>query len=109
MRQKYWAAMGVAPDRVADLRTAYESGGYDAVRRQWIAWLEGFVRDRGFVTSTELAMLYGALGEHDRAFHWLNQAADDQTRDLIYLRVYPELQPLRPDPRFAAVVERVLP
>ena len=54
-------------------------------------------------------MLYGWLGEKDEAFKWLQKAVDDQTRDLIYLRVTPELAPLRADPRFDAIAARVFP
>jgi hypothetical protein len=54
-------------------------------------------------------MLYGALGEQDRAFTRLEQAVPDQTRDLIYLRVTPELASLRSDPRFDALAARVFP
>jgi hypothetical protein len=33
----------------------------------------------------------------------------DHTRDLIYLRVTPDLAPLRSDPRFEAIAARVFP
>jgi TolB-like protein/Tfp pilus assembly protein PilF len=103
MRQRYWTALGVPADQVSRLGSRFAEAGYDAVRREWIAWLEGFVRERGYVTSSELAMLYGALGEKDAAFRWLRKAYEDHTRDLIYLRVYPELAPLRSDSRFAEI------
>jgi tetratricopeptide (TPR) repeat protein len=108
-RQRYWSAMGVPPDRVNRLGQSFAAGGYPAVRREWIDWIEGFARSSGFVTSTELAMLYGWLGEKDQAFKWLEKAVDAQTRDLIYLRVTPELAPLRSDPRFDAIAARVFP
>lgn len=54
-------------------------------------------------------MLYGWLGEKDQAFTWLEKAVIGQTRDLIYLRVTPELAPLRSDPRFEAIAVRVFP
>jgi TolB-like protein/DNA-binding winged helix-turn-helix (wHTH) protein/Tfp pilus assembly protein PilF len=108
-RQKYWTAMNVPPDKVKALGDRFAADGYAAVRREWIAWIEGFVKTSGFVTSTELAMLYGGLGDKDAAFTWLSRAVDDHTRDLIYLKVTPELKPLRDDPRFDAILARVLP
>jgi tetratricopeptide (TPR) repeat protein len=106
-RQKYWTAMGVPRPQVDALGETFRKDGYSGVRRAWIAWIEGFARESGYVTSTELAMLYGALGEKDLAFAWLQNAVENDTRDLIYLRVYPELEPLRSDARFAQVLSQV--
>jgi TolB-like protein/DNA-binding winged helix-turn-helix (wHTH) protein/Flp pilus assembly protein TadD len=106
-RQKYWTAMGVPQAQVDALGETFRKDGYRGVRRAWIAWIEGFARESGYVTSTELAMLYGALGEKDQAFAWLQKAVENDTRDLIYLRVYPELDPLRSDARFAQVLSQV--
>jgi TolB-like protein/DNA-binding winged helix-turn-helix (wHTH) protein/cytochrome c-type biogenesis protein CcmH/NrfG len=108
-RQRYWALMGVSPERVAGLRTVYASGGYDAVRRAWIEWIAGFERQRGFVTSTELGLLHAARGETDSAFAALDRAAETGVRDLVYLRVYPELEPLRGDQRFDRLLAKVFP
>jgi serine/threonine-protein kinase len=56
----------------------------------------------------DVAMVYGALGEIDRAFEWLERAyargVDDQ---LTYLKVHPGLEPLRGDPRFADLLRRM--
>jgi tetratricopeptide (TPR) repeat protein len=102
-RQKYWAVMGVAPARITQLGESFASGGYDAVRREWIAWIEGFARTRGFVTSTELALLHASLGDQDRALHWLRLAQQNDVRDLIYTRVYSEFDRFRTDPRYREI------
>jgi len=108
-RQRYWAVAGVAPERIARLGEVFQNGGYDAVRREWIAWTEGIVKERGFVTSTELALLHAALGEKDASLRWLTRAWEQQTRDLIYVRVYPEFSILKGDPRFEALLSQILP
>ncbi len=38
---------------------------------------------------------------------WLDQAAAERAFHLIYLKVWPELDPLRPDPRFKALIRRL--
>jgi TolB-like protein/DNA-binding winged helix-turn-helix (wHTH) protein/Flp pilus assembly protein TadD len=106
-RQRYWALMGVPPARVSGLREVYDRDGYAGVRRAWMEWIAGFERQRGFATSTELGLLHAALGEPDIAIDALNRAADAGVRDLVYLRVYPELDPLRSDPRFETLLARV--
>jgi TolB-like protein/DNA-binding winged helix-turn-helix (wHTH) protein/Tfp pilus assembly protein PilF len=106
-RERYWALMGVASEHVETLRGAFERDGYAGVRRAWAEWIAGFEQQRGFPTSTERGLLHAALGETDLAFDALGRAADAGVRDLIYLRVYPELDQVRGDPRFAALVRRV--
>jgi tetratricopeptide (TPR) repeat protein len=53
------------------------------------------------------AMMYGTLGQKDRAFWWLEK--DYQQRDASYsaLNVDPCWDPLRDDPRFGSLVSRV--
>jgi TolB-like protein/DNA-binding winged helix-turn-helix (wHTH) protein len=54
-----------------------------------------------------MAMMYGLLGEKNRAFWWLEKGY--QQRDPAYsaLNVDPCWDPLRDDPRFASLVRRV--
>lgn len=108
-RRRYWTVMGVAPDRVARLGEIYAASGYSGVRRVWIEWLEEFVQQLGFVTSSEIGLLYTAEGDHDRALDWLRKAYEDRTRDLIYFDVYPNLAPLRGDARFQELRSLVFP
>lgn len=105
-RQRYWELMGVPPSEIAGLSKIYEEQGYPGVLTRWAQWIEGFVQRDGYVTSTELAGLYGAMGRPDDAFRWLHRAIDDQSRDLIYLRVSPHLDRIRNDPRFASALQQ---
>ncbi|NIR45479.1 MAG: protein kinase, partial [Gemmatimonadetes bacterium] len=54
-----------------------------------------------------LAMGYAALGEIDRAFERLEEAFEARSAGLIYLHLDPGYEPLRSDPRFAPLVERI--
>jgi tetratricopeptide (TPR) repeat protein len=51
--------------------------------------------------------VYAALGEKDRAFFWLDKAYQNRDFFMTYLNVYPGLDPLRSDPRFADLARRV--
>ncbi len=51
-----------------------------------------------------LGAIYGALGDRDRAFAWLDRAYD--RRNVALLKVHPFLDPLRHDPRFAALLRK---
>jgi eukaryotic-like serine/threonine-protein kinase len=63
--------------------------------------------DREPVSSAEVAAVYAALGEQDRAFSWLERAV--ATRDPIvgYLGIDPKFDPLRNDPRFAQMLAKL--
>jgi TolB-like protein/DNA-binding winged helix-turn-helix (wHTH) protein/Tfp pilus assembly protein PilF len=54
-----------------------------------------------------LAMIHIGLGETDQAFAWLEKALEARDWQMALLNVEPAFDSLRPDPRFAALVERV--
>jgi tetratricopeptide (TPR) repeat protein len=60
-----------------------------------------------YVRSEIMAMGYAALGNPDRAFACLERAFQARSAGLIYLHLDPGYQPLRTDPRFAQLVERI--
>ncbi|HEU6453024.1 MAG TPA: tetratricopeptide repeat protein [Gemmatimonadaceae bacterium] len=59
-----------------------------------------------YVPAYEVAKVHLALGDRPSALRWLERAVDDRSHSLAFLRVDPQLAPLRGDPRFQAVVER---
>ena len=54
-----------------------------------------------------LATMYGALGESNEAFIWLEKAYQERDPQLTYLKAGRRFEPLREDPRFAQLVRRV--
>jgi hypothetical protein len=65
------------------------------------------LRASQYVSSLDLAMIHAALGEREEAFRWLDEAAAERAFHLVYLKAWPELDSLRPDPRFATMVRRI--
>jgi serine/threonine protein kinase/Tfp pilus assembly protein PilF len=61
----------------------------------------------GYVSPVALTKLYAALGEANAAFDWLEQAYRERRGWLAYLKIEPTLDPLRPDPRFQRLLERM--
>jgi serine/threonine-protein kinase len=53
------------------------------------------------------ARIYAQLGEQDAAFESLNRAWEVRESSLVGLKVDPYLDPLRGDPRYAALVDRL--
>ena len=60
-----------------------------------------------YVTPAALANVYIGLDDKDQAFFWLEKAYEERSNYLAYLKVFPILDPLRSDPRFAKLVQRV--
>ena len=62
-----------------------------------------------YVPSYEIAKVHLALGERGRALDWLERADGERSHSRAFLRVDPQLAPLRGDARFERVVERAMP
>jgi eukaryotic-like serine/threonine-protein kinase len=60
-----------------------------------------------YLSPVAYVMLHVSLGDIDPAFEWLERAYADRRGWLAYLRVEPMLDPLRADPRFARLLERM--
>jgi TolB-like protein/Flp pilus assembly protein TadD len=54
-----------------------------------------------------MARIHAALGEKERAFAWLDTAYEERSFFLSWLKVEPELDPLRSDPFFNRMMERL--
>jgi hypothetical protein len=61
---------------------------------------------RTYVSHAELAILYGALGQHEEAFSSLEKAVALRDVQLVFLGVDPAFDTLRGDPRFADLMRR---
>ena len=53
------------------------------------------------------AMLFTELGEKDRAFAQLQRAYEFREPGMLFLKVAPWAEPLRPDPRYGGLLERL--
>jgi eukaryotic-like serine/threonine-protein kinase len=63
--------------------------------------------ERRYVTPAALANVYIGLGDYDRAFVWLEKAYQERSGYIVWLKVFPIVDPLRSDPRFDDLVRRV--
>jgi DNA-binding winged helix-turn-helix (wHTH) protein/TolB-like protein/Tfp pilus assembly protein PilF len=59
------------------------------------------------VAGQNVALAWTALGNHDRAFAWLERAYHDRLFLLRVVTVQPGYEPLRGDPRYADLVRRM--
>src|SRR5256884_1356710 len=62
---------------------------------------------KSYVSPFDLALIYAALGEKDKAFALLDKAVAERSTFLVYSKWEPRLDPLRSDPRFQELLRRV--
>jgi TolB-like protein/Flp pilus assembly protein TadD len=62
-----------------------------------------------YVPDYSFALIYLALGQKDEAMKWLESSYAKHQPDLNWVRVDPDLRPLRGDPRFEALAEKIVP
>jgi hypothetical protein len=53
-----------------------------------------------------IAATYTALGEKEEAFRFLEQSYSEHAVEITFLKVAPEFDPLRSDPRFQDLLRR---
>lgn len=76
----------------------------DALRL--IAEAKALSRER-YISPFSLATAYLGLGDKDEVFAWLDKAFEARDPKMVSLRVDPTFDPIRSDPRFAALLERM--
>ncbi len=54
-----------------------------------------------------MAVFYAKLNERDEAFRWLEKAFEDRDAGMAFLKVAPEWDNLRSDPRFQDLLRRI--
>jgi serine/threonine-protein kinase len=117
-----YGALGRHGDAVPVLEKAVMLSGRSSFYLGWLGWAYGLAgrrneaeemvaelterRARQYVQPTALKRVHCGLGNIDEAFEWLDNAivVGDSNAALIQL---PTMDPLREDPRFAAVRERL--
>ena len=102
-------AARLAPDNasiMASLGHAYGRRGRDAEAKAVLWHLEELAYGR-YTSPVFMAMIHAGLGERDAAFGRLEEAYRERDPILTRVKVDPLLQPLRTDPRFSHLVQRM--
>jgi tetratricopeptide (TPR) repeat protein len=60
-----------------------------------------------YVSPYDIARMYVAWGDKDEAFTWLHRSFTERSEWMTMLKINPELDSLRDDPRFEVLLRRV--
>ncbi len=97
---------GKSPLMLAALGRAFAVSGETEKARKILAELKKVSRQR-YVSPYDIATVYVGLGEKDQAFESLNEAFEERSGRLLFLKVDPYWDGVRSDPRFLSVLDRV--
>jgi eukaryotic-like serine/threonine-protein kinase len=60
-----------------------------------------------YVDASQVAGVYAAMGDNEKAFEWLEKALDQRALDLILVRIDPSYDKMRSDPRYKQLLLRM--
>jgi TolB-like protein/DNA-binding winged helix-turn-helix (wHTH) protein/Flp pilus assembly protein TadD len=80
--------------------------GKDADARATLAKLRELSK-KEYVTPYGIALVYAGLEDKPQAFQWLENAVNDRSHWLVWIRLDPRWERLRSDARFADLVRRI--
>jgi DNA-binding winged helix-turn-helix (wHTH) protein/TolB-like protein/Tfp pilus assembly protein PilF len=105
-RQMHRKLAGLDAEETAALR---EAAAATSAGVYWQKRLEQQAEEakRDLSTAVDMAEIYAQLGEKDRAFASLERAYEERSVMMMYLKVLPNFDPLRSDPRYADLLRRV--
>ena len=104
--EKAMSLAGRTPLLIATLGRAYAISG----RKDEAEILLQELQDKGkseYVLPIHFAALYGDLGNTDEAFRWLEKVYQERHYGMFLLRIPSQWEPLRMDPRFDDLLERM--
>jgi hypothetical protein len=90
-------------DKVQRFTAAYRMGGWRSVVLGQIKAAEGGDDPRNF----QLACLNAKVGNTDKALEYLEKAYQERSFQMPMLKIEPQLDSLRDEPRFVDLVRRV--
>jgi TolB-like protein/DNA-binding winged helix-turn-helix (wHTH) protein/Tfp pilus assembly protein PilF len=95
-----------SPLMISALAHAYALSGNHSEVRKLLANLEAQSKKQ-YVSPFYVAIVYLGLGKNDLAMNWLEKAYADRSNGLVFLKVEPELDPLRSQPSFISLQHKL--
>jgi TolB-like protein/tetratricopeptide (TPR) repeat protein len=91
------------------LAYAYALQGEREQALQLLGPLEDLERRTGGVGAFGLAEVHLRLGQKEQAIDWLERSYRDKELPISFIKVLPDLDPLRGDPRFEKLANQIIP
>ncbi len=96
------------PAILGELGVAYYKTGQGTETEKFIEELKlAYSSIRKGSPAFYVAQIYAGIGEKELAFQWLEKSYEAHEVEMIWLKIEPQFQVLRSDPRFGAMLEKV--
>ena len=95
-----------SPYGIGFLGQAYAKSGRVDEAHTVLERLDGLAETR-YVSPLQRAAVYAGLGDPDRFFEQMERAYEERTSELPLLRIFPWVEDVEQDPRFAELLRRV--
>jgi len=95
-----------SPLMVSALAHAYARSGNKAEAEELLSDMTAQSKKQ-YVSPYYFAIVYVGLGENEKAMDWLDKAVVDRSNGLVFMKVEPELDNLRSNPRFIALQQKL--
>jgi DNA-binding winged helix-turn-helix (wHTH) protein/TolB-like protein/tetratricopeptide (TPR) repeat protein len=105
--QKGQTAAPNNPDFIALLGYTCAIAGRPEQARSYEKALNELARRQVYVPPSNFALVATGMGEMDEAFKWMDKSYEERSPSMRGLKTEPLNDPLRQDPRFAALLRRV--
>jgi serine/threonine protein kinase/tetratricopeptide (TPR) repeat protein len=104
--QKFVELSGESVLSLSLLGSAYGFAGMKDEALKILKRLDGLPKDR-YVGPLYRALVWTGLGEKNKALEYLEKASLEKESAMAFLKVWPILDSLRPEPRFQALLEKM--
>ena len=92
--------------RTNSLREAYKTGGASGFWRRQLDFLKQDA-EKPNVSPYSIASVYARLGDKEQTLTWLEKAYHDHDAYIVYLKIDPQFDTLRSDPRVIDLMKRI--
>jgi len=96
----------LSPATLGQIGRSYALAGQEDEARALLSQLMER-REHEFVPAIAIVYVYLGLGEHEEALRWLEEAYQEHDVSLVWLKEIWIYDPLRSDPRFQSILERM--
>ena len=103
--QQSLAVRGAGPEITAAVQKAFDKDGMQGALRWNLRFMQEQAKTRR-ISPGDFAVVHALLGENDQAFKWLDKAYNEYDSWMFQLED-PVWDPLRSDPRFQELLDRV--
>jgi serine/threonine-protein kinase len=104
--RKAFGVSGGAPRALGVLGHAYALAGKRSEALKVLAELKRLSKQR-YVAPLHIAVVYAGLGDKAQALEWLERAYQDPYDRLAWIKVEPQFDSLRGEPRFRELLRRM--